>query len=83
MARIFLILQKYMFSGYSKWLQIRMFVCHESSDGRDEENIKFTDERTMCTVKHILAKNVYKWVKHGLGHCENDSRWGGNTSFFR
>ena len=92
-AKIILISQIYLFFGYSKWQQIKQSAPALNRDlssnfwqPRSPNYMKFTKECVISSEKHILVKNVYKSVKHGVfatNRSGKDSRWNENTLTLR
>ena len=62
MVKFILILQKYFFWGYSKWLQIKHCSRLEQRSVIKllvAEKCKFTEECVMCMEKHVLVKKIF------------------------
>ena len=80
---------KYLFSGYSKWWQIKQNATSLNRDVlsnfswmKNANHMKYMGDYVMHTEKHILVKNVYKWAKNWFAKSsliQKDSPWSRNT----
>ena len=76
LAKIILILQKYLFWDYSKWQQIKQCVpglnrglCLSFWWLRSANHMKFTEECVICIEKLVLVKRIFiNWLTMGLHH---------------
>ena len=77
--KIILILQKYLFWGYSKWWQINQCapglnrgLLSNLWRPRSANHVIFAEECVMSMKKHIFIKNIYKWAKQSMGWKHTD-----------
>ena len=78
-AKIILILQKYLFCGYSKWQQIGVILAWTGLSSnfwwvRSANHGKFTEECVMCTEKYVLVKKCLQLFKEGWNNIQDKGR---------